>query len=71
MHYARFRDPAGTAHKGVWTEDGIEFGGDIFDLDMVDICHPSNRRKSSVSVSTTLTTPKRQTAIVRTDRYCF
>lgn len=40
MRYARFRDPAGTARRGVWTDGGIEFGGETYAIDEVAMLPP-------------------------------
>jgi len=40
MRQARFRDPAGSVRTGEWTPDGIEFGGDVYDPDDVDVLPP-------------------------------
>lgn len=40
MRYARFRDRAGTSRRGVWTDDGIEFGGETYDSDQVAMLPP-------------------------------
>jgi 2-keto-4-pentenoate hydratase/2-oxohepta-3-ene-1,7-dioic acid hydratase in catechol pathway len=40
MRKVRFRDQAGSTREGEWTEDGIEFGGDTYDPDAVDILPP-------------------------------
>ncbi|WP_254546849.1 fumarylacetoacetate hydrolase family protein [Halomarina pelagica] len=45
MRYARFRDPAGAVRRGVWTDDGIEFGGDTYDPDEVDMLPPCEPTK--------------------------
>jgi 2-keto-4-pentenoate hydratase/2-oxohepta-3-ene-1,7-dioic acid hydratase in catechol pathway len=41
----RFRDPAGVARHGLWTDDGIRFGGETFDPDAVSILPPSEPSK--------------------------
>jgi len=40
MRYARFRDPAGTTRRGVWTDEGIEFGGETYDPEEVAMLPP-------------------------------
>ena len=40
MRYARFRDRAGTVRRGVRTDEGIEFGGETYDVDEVDVLPP-------------------------------
>ena len=40
MRYARFRDRAGTVRRGVRTDKGIEFGGETYDVDEVDVLPP-------------------------------
>ncbi|AUV80374.1 2-hydroxyhepta-2,4-diene-1,7-dioate isomerase [Salinigranum rubrum] len=44
MHHARFRDPAGSVRTGQWNDGSVEFGGETFDADAVDLlapCEPS------------------------------
>ncbi|XVH31021.1 fumarylacetoacetate hydrolase family protein [Haloferacaceae archaeon DSL9] len=44
MHYARFRDPAGTVRTGAWSETGVRFGGTTYDQGEIDLlapCEPS------------------------------
>jgi len=44
MRRVRFRDPAGAVRTGEWTDDGVEFGGEAYDPDAVDVlppCEPS------------------------------
>ena len=45
MATVRFRDPAGSIRNGVWTDDGIEFGGETYDPDSVDVLAPSDPSK--------------------------
>ncbi|ESP87466.1 fumarylacetoacetate hydrolase family protein [Candidatus Halobonum tyrrellensis] len=40
MRRARFRDAAGSVRTGEWTDDGIEFGGETYDPDEVDVLAP-------------------------------
>ena len=44
MQRVRFRDPAGSVRTGEWTDDGVSFAGDDYDLDEVRLlppCEPS------------------------------
>ncbi len=44
MHHVRFRDPAGSVRTGQWNDGSVEFGGETFDADAVDLlapCEPS------------------------------
>jgi 2-keto-4-pentenoate hydratase/2-oxohepta-3-ene-1,7-dioic acid hydratase in catechol pathway len=44
MYRARFRDPAGSVRTGQWTDGSVEFGGETYDVDDVDLlppCEPS------------------------------
>jgi 2-keto-4-pentenoate hydratase/2-oxohepta-3-ene-1,7-dioic acid hydratase in catechol pathway len=44
MKRVRFRDPAGAVRTGVWTDDGVAFGGRTYDRSEVDVlapCEPS------------------------------
>lgn len=44
MQQARFLDPAGYARIGEWTDDGVAFAGETYDLDevrMLPPCEPS------------------------------
>ncbi|WP_121823482.1 fumarylacetoacetate hydrolase family protein [Halostella salina] len=45
MRRVRFRDPAGAVRTGEWTDDGIEFGGETYDPDAVDVLPPSEPSK--------------------------
>jgi 2-keto-4-pentenoate hydratase/2-oxohepta-3-ene-1,7-dioic acid hydratase in catechol pathway len=45
MRRVRFSDLAGATRTGIWTDDGIEFGGETYDPNEVDILPPSNPSK--------------------------
>jgi len=45
MHRVRFRDPAGSVRNGEWTADGVEFSGEHYDHDEVDILPPCEPTK--------------------------
>jgi 2-keto-4-pentenoate hydratase/2-oxohepta-3-ene-1,7-dioic acid hydratase in catechol pathway len=45
MRRVRFSDLAGSTRTGIWTDDGIEFGGETYDPNEVDILPPSNPSK--------------------------
>jgi 2-keto-4-pentenoate hydratase/2-oxohepta-3-ene-1,7-dioic acid hydratase in catechol pathway len=45
MHHVRFRDPAGSVRSGRWIDDRIEFGGETFDPDAVDVLPPCTPSK--------------------------
>ncbi|MEF8894464.1 fumarylacetoacetate hydrolase family protein [Halodesulfurarchaeum sp.] len=45
MRTVRFRDPAGATRVGEWTTAGIEFGGQVYNLDAVDILPPAEPTK--------------------------
>mgnify|MGYP002125066004 CR=1 FL=1 len=45
MATVRFRDPAGSVRKGTWGDNGIEFGGETYDPDEVDVLPPSDPTK--------------------------
>lgn len=51
MRRVRFRDVNGRAHTGEWTDAGIEFGGDVYDPDEVDVLPPTEPSKV-IGVST-------------------
>ena len=40
MRRARFRDPAGSVRTGEWTDDGLAFGGEVYDPSEVDVLPP-------------------------------
>ncbi|SNZ15541.1 2-keto-4-pentenoate hydratase/2-oxohepta-3-ene-1,7-dioic acid hydratase (catechol pathway) [Natronoarchaeum philippinense] len=40
MRRVRFSDPAGSVRAGIWTENGIEFGGRTYDPETVDVRSP-------------------------------
>jgi 2-keto-4-pentenoate hydratase/2-oxohepta-3-ene-1,7-dioic acid hydratase in catechol pathway len=40
MYHVRFRDPAGAVRRGEWTDDGVRFADEQFDLDEVDVLAP-------------------------------
>ncbi|WP_135819598.1 fumarylacetoacetate hydrolase family protein [Halostella litorea] len=45
MRRVRFRDQAGAVRTGEWTDEGIEFGGETYDPDAVDVLPPSEPSK--------------------------
>lgn len=45
MPTARFRDPAGTARTGEWTDDGVVAAGTAYDLDEVELLAPCEPTK--------------------------
>ncbi|MFC6734201.1 fumarylacetoacetate hydrolase family protein [Haladaptatus sp. DYSN1] len=45
MRHARFRDSAGTVRNGAWTDDGIEFAGELYDPEAVDLLPPTEPSK--------------------------
>lgn len=45
MRRARFRDAAGRVHAGEWTDRGIEFGGDVYDPEEVEVLPPVEATK--------------------------
>ena len=45
MRQVRFRDPAGAARQGRWTEQGIEFGGEVYDPMEIDVLPPTEPSK--------------------------
>ena len=45
MRRVRFRDVAGRVRNGIWTDNGIEFGGDTYDPDEVDVLPPTDPSK--------------------------
>lgn len=40
MRRVRFQDPAGAVRRGTWTDDGIEFAGERYDVEAVDVLPP-------------------------------
>ena len=40
MRRVRFRDRGGSVRRGEWTDDGIEFGGEVYDPGTVDVLPP-------------------------------
>lgn len=45
MRQVRFRDPAGAVRQGRWTEQGIEFGGEVYDPMEIDVLAPTEPSK--------------------------
>jgi 2-keto-4-pentenoate hydratase/2-oxohepta-3-ene-1,7-dioic acid hydratase in catechol pathway len=45
MRRVRFRDRTGQVHTGEWTDEGIEFGGDIYDPANVEVLPPVEATK--------------------------
>lgn len=45
MRRVRFRDVAGRVRNGIWTDEGIEFGGNTYDSSEVDVLPPSDPSK--------------------------
>ena len=45
MRTVRFRDPAGSTRVGEWTDGGIEFGGETYDPESVEILPPAEPTK--------------------------
>jgi len=72
MHYARFRDPAGSIREGTYDPDAdtVAFGGDEYALDdpAIDVLRRRTRRRSSVSGETTPTTRPNSETTCRTGR---
>jgi 2-keto-4-pentenoate hydratase/2-oxohepta-3-ene-1,7-dioic acid hydratase in catechol pathway len=45
MQRVRFHDPAGSTRSGEWTSDGIQFAGEIYDPEQVNILPPTQPSK--------------------------
>jgi 2-keto-4-pentenoate hydratase/2-oxohepta-3-ene-1,7-dioic acid hydratase in catechol pathway len=45
MYRVRFRDPAGAVREGEWTDDGVAFGGRLYDREAVDVLPPCEPTK--------------------------